>query len=191
MRFVRFNGVGAIGFGVQLATLAALLRAGVPYLLATAVAVEASIVNNFVWHERWTWRDRPATGGARLARLRRFHLLNGVVSLGGNLLIVAMLLDRAGWTPLAANVVAVASCGVLNYFGADRVVFETARRDATGRSESTAGRGPWPCVQRRGADLQVCPIRSAERNASATKVSVAFVQPPVGSVGDPATKRFS
>ena len=34
-------------------------------------------------------------------------------------------------------------------------------------------------------------IASAERSVSATKVSVPFVQPPVGIVGAPTTKRFS
>jgi hypothetical protein len=35
------------------------------------------------------------------------------------------------------------------------------------------------------------PIAAADRSASATNVSVPLVQPPVGSVGDPTTKRFS
>src|SRR5262245_12690714 len=153
MRFVRFNGVGAVGFAVQLAALGCLLRAGVPYLLATALAVEASVLNNFVWHERWTWRDRPATGRARLQRLGRFHLLNGVVSLGGNLLIVSLLVNQAGWTPVPANVVAVIACGILNFFGADRIVFDARRPEGLRRTV-------------RSADLQVCPIRSAERSAS-------------------------
>src|SRR5262249_18733059 len=39
MRSLRFNGVGAIGFALQLAVLAFLLRAGVHYLAATAIAV--------------------------------------------------------------------------------------------------------------------------------------------------------
>lgn len=164
MRFVRFNGVGAIGFAVQLAVLAGLLRAGVPYLMATALAVEASILNNFVWHERWTWRDRPASGRARLLRLGRFHLLNGVVSLGGNLLMVWGLVGETGLDPILANVIAVITCGLINYFGADRVVFEANQEAIT---------------------------RPADRSASATKVSVALVQPPVGKVGEPTTNRFS
>jgi putative flippase GtrA len=163
MRFVRLNGVGAIGFAVQLGVLAGLLRAGMPYLPATAIAVETSILNNFLWHERWTWRDRPASGRARLMRFGRFHVLNGLVSLGGNMVIVAALVGEAGLHPVAANVIAVVACGVINYFGADRIVFD-ADQDA---------------------------MRSADRSASATNVSVAFVQPPVGSVGDPATKRLS
>ena len=128
MRFVRFNGVGAIGFVVQLASLTLLLKARVPYLVATAMAVEASVLNNFGWHERWTWRDRPCVGRARLLRFARFHALNGLVSLGGNLLIVSTLVGNAGLSPIAANVIAVLACGILNYFGADRLVFEAGDR---------------------------------------------------------------
>lgn len=124
MRFVRFNGVGAIGFAVQLGVLAVLLHAAVPYQLATALAVEASILNNFVWHERWTWRDRPASGRARLMRFGRFHLLNGLVSLGGNVLIVSALVGEGSVNPIAANAIAVLTCGAINYFGADRVVWD-------------------------------------------------------------------
>ena len=62
-RFLKFNGVGAIGFALQLALLALLLRLGLHYLAATALAVELTILHNFAWHERWTWRDRPAAAG--------------------------------------------------------------------------------------------------------------------------------
>jgi putative flippase GtrA len=123
MRFVRFNGVGAIGFSVQLAVLTGLLHARVPYLLATAAAVEASVLNNFLWHERWTWRDRPASGRARLIRLGRFHALNGLISLGGNLLVVSTLTGDLGVNPIVSNVVAVLVCSVLNFFGAHQIVF--------------------------------------------------------------------
>jgi dolichol-phosphate mannosyltransferase len=131
MRFVRFNGVGAIGFAVQLGVLACLLRLAVSYLPATALAVEASILNNFFWHERWTWRDRPAVGRARLYRLGRFHALNGLVSLGGNLLIVSALVGDAGLNPVLSNVIAVLACGVLNFFGADQIVFGEPSLNAT------------------------------------------------------------
>lgn len=128
MRFVRFNGVGAIGFAVQLGALACLLGAGLSYLPATAVAVELSILNNYLWHERWTWRDRSASGRARLVRFGRFHALNGLVSLGGNLLVVSALTGDLGVNPIVSNVVAVIACGILNYFGADRIVFVSTSR---------------------------------------------------------------
>jgi len=123
MRFWRFNGVGVAGFVVQLAALAALLAAGLHYLAATAIAVEAAVLHNFLWHERWTWRDRPAAGTARLDRLWRFHLLNGLVSLVGNLLLMRLLVGLLGIHPIAANAVAVLACALVNFTASDRLVF--------------------------------------------------------------------
>ncbi|PYR57375.1 MAG: hypothetical protein DMF91_19605 [Acidobacteria bacterium] len=51
MRITAFVAVGTVGFLVQLAVLAALLAAGCPYLPATAAAVEAAVLHNFLWHE--------------------------------------------------------------------------------------------------------------------------------------------
>src|ERR671913_1525419 len=77
-RWIVFNGVGALGVVVQLATLALLTRvAGLPVAVATLLAVEAAVLHNFAWHQRWTWRDVPTTGvRGVLQRLARFHALN-------------------------------------------------------------------------------------------------------------------
>jgi putative flippase GtrA len=59
LRWCKFNFVGGIGIGVQFAAL--FLVKGVlhfNYLAATAIAVEAAVVHNFVWHEQFTWVDR-------------------------------------------------------------------------------------------------------------------------------------
>jgi putative flippase GtrA len=54
-RWFKFNSVGAIGVGVQLAVLTLLAgQLGVNYLVATALAVETAVLHNFVWHEKWT-----------------------------------------------------------------------------------------------------------------------------------------
>ena len=124
-RLVVFNVVGMIGFVVQLAVLAVLLRLGLHYLLATALAVEAAVLHNYIWHERWTWKDRPSTGAGRLIRLLHFHLLNGFVSLSGNI-VVTWALVRNGMAPLVANAVAVALCAWVNYAGSDRLVFRSS-----------------------------------------------------------------
>jgi putative flippase GtrA len=123
MRFWRFNGVGVIGFAVQLGVLAVLLHVGLHYLAATALAVEAAVLHNFLWHEQWTWRDRPAAGRARLSRLWRFHALNGVVSLAGNLLLMRLLVGLLGMPPMPANVAAVLACALVNFTASDRLVF--------------------------------------------------------------------
>ena len=58
-RTVAFVSVGLFGFLVQTVLLAALsLVAHWPLVVAMPVAVEAAVLTNFVWHERWTWHDR-------------------------------------------------------------------------------------------------------------------------------------
>jgi putative flippase GtrA len=128
MRFLRFNGVGVIGFVVQLGVLTVLVHLGVHYLVATAAAVEAAVLHNFLWHERWTWRDRPAHGRARLARLGAFHAINGVVSLSGNILLMRVLVGTCGVPPVMANAVAVLACSLINFAASDRVVFDSGCR---------------------------------------------------------------
>ena len=123
-RFFRFNVVGAIGIAVQLGTLELLRRAGVDYLLATVLAVEAAVVHNFIWHERYTWRDRAgALPSEWLARLVRFHLTNGAVSLLGNALAMRWLVGELHFPVIPANLIAITACCVLNFFLSDRVVF--------------------------------------------------------------------
>jgi dolichol-phosphate mannosyltransferase len=123
MRFWRFNGVGIAGFVVQIAILALLIRAGEHYLAATVFAVEAAVLHHFLWHERWTWRDRPASGIARLDRLWRFHVCNGLVSLIGNLILMQTLVGLVGMQPVVANAIAVLACGLVNFTASDRLVF--------------------------------------------------------------------
>jgi putative flippase GtrA len=127
-RWVAFNGVGALGIGVQLGLLAALVRlADLHYLLATAIAVELTVLHNFAWHEWWTWRERRAGTPARLAaRLLRFHLLNGAVSMSGNLIVMRLLAGRSGVDPVAANIVAILLCSALNFAASELIVFKAA-----------------------------------------------------------------
>ena len=131
-RAARFVWVGAGGFVVQALTLQALAAAGVPYLIATAAAVEAAILHNFLWHERWTWADRSGTGRTRsherAERTMRFLRFNGstaLISVGGNLALMALLAGYLGLPLVPANLLAVAALSLLNYLSADRLVFTT------------------------------------------------------------------
>jgi putative flippase GtrA len=125
--FVRFNVVGVIGFAVQVTTLTLLVGAGLPVLMATCLAVEAALLHNFVWHECWTWPDGvPTTRGARLAR---FHVTNGLISMVGNGMLTTTLV-HAGMPLLPATLVAVVSCALVNFAAANAWVF-SARAWAT------------------------------------------------------------
>ncbi|HKP11867.1 MAG TPA: GtrA family protein [Blastocatellia bacterium] len=121
-RWAKFSAVGAGGILVQAITLAAFLRlAGMHYLVATALAVEASVLHNFVWHRRWTWRDRRQA--SPLAMFVRFNLTSGVLSLAGNLLLMFVLVGGMKMNALVANFITIAICSVINFTLADRFVF--------------------------------------------------------------------
>ena len=123
--WLKFNAVGLMGIGVQLAALA-LLRSGfgLDYLSATAIAVEMAVLHNFVWHERWTWIERTKlTGGGMLGRLARFHITNGAISIAGNLVLMWFFVSRAHLHYFLANVIAVGTCSLLNFLASDRLVF--------------------------------------------------------------------
>jgi putative flippase GtrA len=140
VRFARFNGVGALGVAVQLATVGALIGwLDVDEMIATAAGVAAAVVHNFVWHYRWTWADRSR--GRPFAALSQFALANGLVSLAGNVLIVWGLVATTPVHGVAANAVAIAVCGLVNYWVCDRIVFSGSRLPGSG-SRCAAVPGP-------------------------------------------------
>lgn len=125
-RWLKFNLVGGIGIVLQL-SLVQLLGAvcHLPYLAATAIAVEATVLHNFLWHERYTWRGRRAAlGSRRSVRLLRFHLGNGAVSLAGNLIFMKLLVGGLHLPLLAGNALSIVLCSLINFGLADRWVFE-------------------------------------------------------------------
>jgi putative flippase GtrA len=115
IRWGKFNLVGAMGVIVQLGALGLLSRyvAG-HYLYASAAAVELAVLHNFVWHRRYTWRDRCDTSPL-LAQLMRFHLSNGLVSMVGNLALMRVLVHRAHVPLVAANGIAIVCCSMVNF----------------------------------------------------------------------------
>ncbi len=125
LRLLKFNAVGAIGTGVQLAVLFA-LKSGLHfgYLLATALAVEAAVLHNFLWHERYTWADRVQPSWRKsLPRLLRFNLSNGSVSILGNLALMKLMVGLGQANYLVANGIAIALCSLANFLMSQEWVF--------------------------------------------------------------------
>ncbi len=131
-RWMKFNLVGAIGIAVQLAMLAVLTSGlQVEYLLATALAVETAVLHNFIWHERYTWADRRSLRRRDVAaRLLRFNCTTGAISIGGNLLLMRLLVGQAHLPAIVANLITIAACSVVNFLVSDRVVFRLAESRA-------------------------------------------------------------
>ena len=125
--WLRFNAVGIVGVGVQLAILA-LLKSGMGWSVrvATVVAVELTVLHNFVWHERWTWAHRKLDLRGLPGRLLRFNVSNGLISIVGNLVLMELLAVRLHLNYMIANLVAILACSLLNYFVSDKLVFKSA-----------------------------------------------------------------
>jgi len=125
LRWLKFNFVGGIGIAVQLIALVvfrSLLH--LDYLSATVLAVEIAVMHNFLWHERFTWADRPAPNFmSSVTRLARFNLSNGLVSIAGNLLVMRLLAGTLHVNVFVANLIAIAACSLVNFLLGDRLVF--------------------------------------------------------------------
>ncbi len=126
LRWVKFNAVGGIGIGVQLAALAILHSwLKLDYLLATVLAVEIAVIHNFLWHERYTWADRPARRPAQsLLRLAKFNASNGAVSIVGNLVLMRLLVGTLKLNYVVSTLLAIVFCSLVNFLLGDRFVFD-------------------------------------------------------------------
>jgi len=123
-RILKFSLVGGIGVGVQLGALSALVAIKTNYLLATALAVELAVLHNFFWHQSLTWADRKELAGQGIvARLLRFHLSNGLISLAGNLLLMRVLVGWRRVPLILANILTISVCFLANFLASDRWVF--------------------------------------------------------------------
>lgn len=119
-RWLKFSLVGATGIAVQLLTLGLLLKfSTLHYLIATALAVETSVLHNYVWHKRWTWADRQVQRKALL----KFNFTNGALSLAGNLLLMWLLVGSLGLDARLANMLTISVCALANFLLSDRFVF--------------------------------------------------------------------
>jgi putative flippase GtrA len=154
MQWCKFNLVGGMGVVVQFAALFLLKTAlHFNYLAATAIAVEAAIVHNFVWHEQFTWVDRATSApqstsgaeaqnlvkrlfaalkrcatqslcGSSLRRLLRFNLATGAVSILGNLALMKVMVGEGHMNYLLANAIAIILCSMANFLVSKNWVFE-------------------------------------------------------------------
>lgn len=125
---MKFNLVGGIGIGVQLAALWILTHTiRCNYLLATALAVETAVLHNFLWHQHFTWADRVRNQlRDPLMRLLRFNLTNGLVSILGNLILMRALVGGLHLRILLANALSIATCSAANFALSELYVFRVS-----------------------------------------------------------------
>ncbi|MCS6770227.1 MAG: GtrA family protein [Candidatus Caldarchaeum sp.] len=116
LRFTKFALVGGVGLVVN-TVLLYLLTTYVfgerLYLAAAAISLEASILNNFLLNEYWTFRDRRG-GKGFLTRMLKFHG-SRIVGAATSLVILYVLTDLLGLYYLVSNLIAVLLGTAVNY----------------------------------------------------------------------------
>ena len=133
-RWFKFQAVGAAGICVQIGSLL-LLRGclGLSVMLATAAAVEISILHNFCWHRHWTWA-LPGDGGDRkpvLRQLCEYNLTYSLVSLSTNVAFTQLFIEAVRVHYLVANLMAIATVGVVNFLTGELLIFRPPTRKET------------------------------------------------------------
>jgi putative flippase GtrA len=111
-QLAKFCAVGAVGYGINLAVYAAVLAAGLHYLLAATCSFLVAVTSNYTWNRLWTFHDRRA--GVAVQGMR--FLIVSVVCLGANLLLLDMLI-RLGVGKLLGQAIAIVLVTPLNFVG--------------------------------------------------------------------------
>lgn len=113
--FLRFALVGASGTLVNLGIFSAALHAGLNKFVASPLAIEVSIIWNFLLNNYWTFRERKTRDRTRVKGLK-FNLV-AIASLGvsfATFIAMSLFVPRA--SPLVDQLVSIVPAVLVNYF---------------------------------------------------------------------------
>ncbi|RQW06719.1 phospholipid carrier-dependent glycosyltransferase [candidate division KSB1 bacterium] len=118
-RFLKFALVGGTGVIVNNGVLWLLAEfTTLPFYLCSFIAIELSILTNFLLNDAWTWRDKRE--GHLLSRLYRYNASTAFSSLFINMTVLLFLKEWLGMPYLLANLIGI-GCGVVFNFLANSV----------------------------------------------------------------------
>jgi len=113
--FIKFLTVGFSGVFVNLGIYIFLTRfIGVPVELAPPIAIEVSIISNFLLNHYWTFSGRT-TESSFLRKIIRFHLAAGMAGIL-NYTVFLMLLKVLGIHDILSNIIGIGLGALVNYF---------------------------------------------------------------------------
>ena len=113
--FVKFALVGATGVVVNLGVFTWLLGLGMNRFLASPIAIEASIVSNFLLNNYWTFRERKTRDRKRIKGLKfnAVSLVALAISFGTFVLLSALFPHTA---PQVHQLIGIVPATAVNYF---------------------------------------------------------------------------
>jgi dolichol-phosphate mannosyltransferase len=113
--FIKFCIIGASGVLINLGIFTALLAAGVNKFLASPIAIQASIITNFLGNNYWTFRWRNLEGPVH-ARGLRFNVVSFLSLAISYLTFVVLSRTFPAATPQVNQFIGIIPATLVNYF---------------------------------------------------------------------------
>lgn len=128
-RFLIFTIVGISGIFVNTGILFfAKEYLFVPIPIASLLAIQIAIFNNFIWNRRFTWTDREMNGYEAIRNgLIKFTTVSWVAG-ALNWIILLLLTHYFGVYYIVANLMAIFIASILNYFLNDLWTFQNPQK---------------------------------------------------------------
>ena len=122
---VKYGLTGLVGALVNLGSFQVLIELGLHKFLASPIAIELSIVSNFLMHNYWTFADRTMLGGKPIRGLKYNLVSLATLALSyGTFIALSILFPHA--SPVLLQACGIAPAAVLNYFVNSRWTFRSA-----------------------------------------------------------------
>lgn len=113
-RFIRFGIVGLSGVLINNGLLWLLAEnSGFPFYLCSLIAIEISIITNFLFNDNWTWVDKRK--GNLLTRFLRYNTSTAFSSIFINIFILLFLKEWIGLAYIPANLIGI-GCGMISNY---------------------------------------------------------------------------
>jgi len=126
-RMVRFGVVGLSGVVVNQGLLMLLHgAAGAPLLLSSIIAIETSILTNFVLNHVWTWR-MPLREPGLFRRAVQYHAAAVMAAFAGNVIVLMGAVELFGVDYRIANLVGIAVGTAINFTAGELWIFRGDR----------------------------------------------------------------
>jgi dolichol-phosphate mannosyltransferase len=114
LRVLKFAVVGLSGVLINMSALfffTEILK--ITYWISSIIAIEISIISNFVLNDLWTWKDRLKK--KLLHRFIQYHISVGLTAIVFNWLLLVILTEFFGMYYLLSNLIGIIVGTVSNY----------------------------------------------------------------------------
>jgi len=130
LQFIKFNLVGLLNTGIDMAVFFALTGVGLGYVPAQVLSFMSGMLNSYLWNRNWTFRPAVAEAGSRPKSERkqivRFVVLNGVTLLL-SIVLLYVFVSVMGLSEALGKVVATLCTLVVSFAGSRFWVFHSQK----------------------------------------------------------------